>query len=87
MADTGPQGGTSRGDPEPIDQPDVNAEGEQGQEGKGKCRTKLSAKTRMDADEVDRQGHPCALSLSLCLLHTHAHLNITLPEQAIKRCH
>lgn len=75
--DTGAQGTL-----EPIDQPDVNAEGEQGPEGKGKKRTKLSATTKMAADAVDRQGHPWVLSPSL--LHTHAHLN-TLPEQAIKR--
>lgn len=58
----------------PIDQPDVNAEGEQGQEGKGKCRTKLSAKTRTDAEEFDRQGHPCVLSEPLSVSYTRMHI-------------
>lgn len=45
----------------------MNAGTEQGLAGKGKCRIKLSVKTKMEADTIGRQRHFCSLSLFLCL--------------------
>lgn len=56
-ADTGHQGDGGRGDTGSVHQPNLNAWGEQGQVGKGKCRIKVSAKTRMGAGVVGRQKH------------------------------
>lgn len=72
-ADTSHQGDGGRGETGSVHQPNLNAGGEQGQEGKGKYRIKVSAKTRMGADMAGRQKHFCILSLSLSLTHTYTH--------------
>ena len=73
LTDTSHQGDGGRGETGSVHQPNMNAGREQAQEGKGKGRIKVSAKTRMGADMVGRQKHFCILSLSLSLLYTYTH--------------
>lgn len=75
MADSSHQGDGGGKETNSIGQLNMNAEEEQGQEGRRKYRINLSAKTRMEAEKVDRQRHLCILSLSLRVLYMHIEIS------------